>query len=474
MQVYNTLTRAKEEFVPLKGNDVHMFVCGQTVYDDAHLGHAKTYISFDVVARWLRHMGYNLEYVQNITDIDDKIIARAKERGIPPIELARHYESRFMEDMERIGVKKTITVYARSHDYIDAMREQIQTLLDKGYAYRLEDDIYYDISKFSRYTEISGMKVDELEKHRIEPRAGKKNVYDFALWKAPKEGEPSWTIKLDINGNAADMKGRPGWHIEDTATTATLFGPRYDLHGGALELLFPHHSNEIAQAEAAYDVHPFVKYWLHSGVLNIKGTKMSKSLKNFITIREALEKYEPEALRLMILATHYRKEVNYEGKSMDVARNNLRYMYSSLSLFYNMKVVEKAQHDGIINDIASGLETDFTTAMSDDFNTPLATTKLIIAIRALRGFTESHTEIGRAAMESAMAKLLSLANTLGILEKDTYKEKLSDDVHKLINARESLRKEKRFKEADEIRSELKAKHGITLEDMEYGTVWYKE
>lgn len=474
LRVYNTLSRSEQEFIPIEGNDVHMFVCGQTVYDDAHLGHAKTYINFDVISRWIRHLGYNLTYVQNITDIEDKIIARAKERGMEPLQLARKYEKRFLEDMAQIGVVKNITRYVRSYDYIDAMRDQIQLLLDGGYAYQLDGDIYYDVAKFHDYTKISGMSLDELVKHRVEPKEGKKNVYDFALWKAAKEGEPSWSINLKIGNDVIEFNGRPGWHIEDTAITSSIFGPRYDLHGGAIELLFPHHSNEIAQAEAAYGVKPFVKYWLHSGVLSIRGQKMSKSLKNFITIREVLEKFEPEVLRLMMVSTHYRKEMNYDERAIDLAKSNLRYIYSSFGLFYNMSASKSTADDAEVLKKMSDFEKDFSEAMNDDFNTPLALSKLMITVRWLRSFAESHTSIGTDAKNTAIKTMLESANTLGILESDTFKEKMPDDAYKMVMERESLRKEKRFNDADKIRSELKEKYGIAIEDTEYGPVWYKE
>ncbi len=472
LYIYNTLSRSKEEFIPIRDKDVHMFVCGQTVYDDAHMGHAKTYISFDVVARWLRHSGFNLTYIQNITDIDDKIIARASERNTDPLELARDYEKRFLEDMGRIGVRSNVSRYIRSYDHMDDIKRQIQLLLDKGYAYRLDDDIYYDVDKFKDYTKLSGISLDELVRHRIEPRQGKRNVYDFALWKAAKEGEPSWSITLVIESKEVELAGRPGWHIEDTAITASVFGAQYDLHGGAIELLFPHHSNEIAQAEAAFGVKPFVKYWMHSGVLNIRGEKMSKSLRNFITIRELLDKYEPEVIRLMVSSTHYRKEVNYENKLMDVAKSNLLYIYSSFSLFYNMNASKLTKEDRSIVQTISDFEKDFTDAMNDDFNTPLAITKLMITIRGLRSFAESHTEIGTDAKESATSKIILLANTLGILENESYKKKLPQKVYDLIKERESLRKQGRFQDADNIRDRLRKEYKIGIEDTEYGAVWY--
>ena len=332
--VYNTLSRSKEEFKPIHGKQVSMFVCGQTVYDDAHLGHAKNYINFDVVARWLRHSGYTLKYVQNITDVDDKIIKRAEEEGVDPIELARKFEARFMEDMEAIGVRKNVDQYPRSHDYIEEMRSQIQLLMDKGYAYRIDNDVYYDVSKFSDYTKLSGMRIEELERHRIEPREGKRNGYDFALWKGARKSEPSWGIELTVDGKKERFNGRPGWHIEDTAITHAIFGKQYDLHGGAIELIFPHHTNEIAQAEAAFGVKPFVKYWMHSGIMLIKGEKMSKSLKNFIRIRELLKRFDAESLRLMVLSTHYRKDFGYTEDLVKKASARLNYMRASFSIFY--------------------------------------------------------------------------------------------------------------------------------------------
>lgn len=473
LYIHNTLSRTEEEFIPRNGKKVDMFVCGQTVYDDAHLGHAKTYINFDVVVRWLRYLGYEVKYIQNVTDIDDKIIARAKERNMDPLELARSYEKRLMEDMESIGVKQNVSKYERSYDFLDSIREQIQLLLDNGYAYALEGDVYYDVAKFKDYTKLSGMSLDELVNHRIESKEGKKNVYDFALWKASKEGEPSWTIKLRLNGKESDFAGRPGWHIEDTAITAKVFGPQYDLHGGALELLFPHHSNEIAQAEAAFGVKPFVKYWMHSGVLNIKGEKMSKSLKNFITIREALKKYDPEVIRLMVSSTHYRKEINYTENLMQTAKNNLQYMYASLSRFYNMKTGEPAKDDELVIDMIEEFDDKFSNAMNDDFNTALALTNLMITTRELRSFAESHSIIGAETKEKAIKKVLELSSKVGILQKETYKDKIPDEIYSMIQERETFRKAKDFAKADAIRSKLKEEHRIELEDTEYGPVWYK-
>ena len=470
--VYNTLSRSKEEFTPISDKKVNMFVCGQTVYDDAHLGHARTYMFFDVVARWLRHLGYEVRYVQNITDIDDKIINRAKEAGKDPIELARYYEARFLEDMDAIGVRGNVSEYLRSHDYIDAIRSQIQLLLDKGYAYAIGDDIYYNVAKFSGYTKLSGAKLDELEKHRIEPNPNKVNAYDFSLWKAAKPGEPAWKIKLKTDGKEKEFSGRPGWHIEDTAMTYTVFGPQYDLHGGGTDLIFPHHTNEIAQAEAAFGKKPFVRYWMHMEVLNMKGVKMSKSLRNFITIRELLKSYDAEALRLLVLSTHYRKGMDYTEALMKDAAKRLSYMYIALGMFYNMKS-GKSTDDDAINGMVSELDKNFTDAVNDDFNTPLAQSVLMKAINQLRNFAEAHVSIGADAKEKAMKTVLELSSTLGILGKGTYKESIPDAANRLIKERDNLRERDKFEDADRIRTELREKHGISLEDTEYGTIWYR-
>ncbi|MCL5239516.1 MAG: cysteine--tRNA ligase [Candidatus Marsarchaeota archaeon] len=471
MQVYNTLSRGKEEFAPMHDRAVNMFVCGQTVYDDAHLGHARTYIAFDIVVRWLKHLGYKVNYVQNITDIDDKIIARAREKGIEPIELARQYEQRFMEDMDRVGVKQNVSSYPRSHDYITAIKEQIQLLLDKDFAYLLEGDVYYDVAKFRDYTALSGMKMDELEKHRIEPKEGKRNVYDFVLWKASKPGEPSWDVEVHVDGKAVRLSGRPGWHIEDTAITHSIFGPQYDLHGGASELMFPHHTNEIAQAEAAFGVKPFVKYWMHSGVLNIKGQKMSKSLRNFITIRDLLAKYPAEALRFFVASTHYRKEINYTEELMRDANKLMYYVNQSVGILNNLPADENASGEELVQAIGL-LEKEFTEAMDDDFNTSLALMRLTTAMRRVRQFSDEKGGIDQRSKETALGKIVALGDLLGIMSESLYKQALSAEVVQMIKKREELRRTKNFDEADRMRAEIESKHGIKIEDTEYGTVWY--
>ncbi|MEM0149681.1 MAG: cysteine--tRNA ligase [Candidatus Micrarchaeaceae archaeon] len=473
LSIFNTMSGTKEAFEPIDGSNVKMFVCGQTVYDDAHLGHAKTYIGFDIVARWLRHSGYKLRYVQNITDVEDKIIARAHERNMEPLALAKYYESRFFEDMERIGVKQNVDMYPESSNYISAMRDQIQVLADKGYAYYLDGDIYYDVSKFKDYTKLSGMDIEELGKHRIEPKEGKRNSYDFALWKAAKPGEPKWKIEIKIGGESIKLDGRPGWHIEDTAMTYSIFGPQYDIHGGARELIFPHHTNEIAQAEGAYGVKPFVKYWMHSGMLNIRGEEMHKSLKNFITIRDFLSKYSAELLRFMIASTHYRKEINFTDQYIDLARKNLYYIYSSFNIFYNMKVAGSSVGEEKLLQAINTFNADFSSAMDDDFNTPLALSKLILFVKDLRSYAGSGKSITSGAKQKAISAVLDSAGVIGILANEDYKKPLDPEIYKLIEEREALRKGKQFEKADAIRARLLGEYNTIVEDTEYGPLWYR-
>lgn len=451
-----------------------MFVCGQTVYDDAHLGHAKTYINFDNVVRWLRYLDYKVKYVQNITDVDDKIIARARESNVDPAQLAHHFEQRFFEDMKALDVKQNVDMYPRSSEYMKTIEEQVQMLFDNGYAYYLDGDVYYDVSKFADYNKLSGMKITELEKHRIEPKEGKRHVYDFALWKAAKPGEPKWDIYLKMDGDKTKLSGRPGWHIEDTAMTYAIFGAQYDVHGGASELIFPHHTNEIAQAEAATGKRPFVKYWLHGGVLNIRGAKMSKSLKNFIKIREVLGHYDSEVLRLFFASTHYRKEINYTGELLAEAEKRLSYLYQSLGAFYNMgETVGEQKDETELAARLGGHKKHFEEAMNDDFNTPLALQNLVYMLNEVKNYAGAHERIRRKSKEEAMSGILKLAATMGLLEKKTYKEKVPKEVEELIKKREELRKKKMYKEADEIRSKLMEEHNVILEDTVYGVVWYK-
>lgn len=315
IKLHNTLSGSLEEFQPIKTGVVKMFVCGPTVYDFPHIGNAKTYTQFDVAVRSLRYLGYEVNYVVNITDIDDKIITRAKERGILPEELAKEFEAAYLEDMKALN-NTNVTKYARAHDYIEAIISQVTRLVEKGFAYKISDGYYFDTKAFADYGKLShrdSLKPDD-SISRIDENPEKKNPGDFCLWKFKKALDPSWSSQLG--------EGRPGWHIEDTAITETEFGPQYDIHGGAVDLIFPHHEAEIAQMEAVSDLKPLVRYWLHTGFLNVNSEKMSKSKNNFYTIRDVFEKgFSPLALRYLFLLSHYPTPVNFAWEALEAAQN---------------------------------------------------------------------------------------------------------------------------------------------------------
>ena len=328
MDVYSTLTRSKEDFVTINKNRVNLFVCGPTVYDDAHIGHGRTYISFDTIKRYLEYSGYAVFYIQNITDIDDKIINRSKESGIPAHELARKFERRYIEDMNKLNVNG-VNLFARATDHVDEIFET-------------EDGVYFEIEKFPEFGKLSNRNIEELESHRDLADTTKKNPQDFALWKK-REGvdEPTWPSPWG--------DGRPGWHIEDTAITEYYFGPQYDAHGGGLDLIFPHHEAEITQMEAVSGKAPMVKFWLHTGFLNVNGEKMSKSLNNFITIRELLKDYAPETFRFFVLSTHYRSPIDFSKDSLHQSEKSLDRIRKYYAIF------------GLINDTKNELD-----SLSDD------------------------------------------------------------------------------------------------------------
>ncbi len=463
LKVHNTLTRRLETFRPRFGKKVQMFVCGQTVYDDAHMGHAKTYVQFDIIARWIRRLSYDVSYVQNITDVDDKIINRAKERGMDPSKLAEYYTQRFLEDMEALGIKKDVNMFPRTTDYIPHMIEQIRILIEKGYAYVIDGDVYYDVLRFEEYTKLSRMPIDELKKHRIEPDPRKKNPFDFSLWKKQKAGEFAWDSPWG--------KGRPGWHIEDTAMTWAIFGPQYDLHGGASELIFPHHTNEIAQAEASSGKKPFVKYWLHTGVLQTGGVEMHKSLRNFITIREMLGKYDAEVLRLYYASTQYRKPIELDEKDIEEAKRKLEYFYNTLRNVQNA-ASEKGEKPPEFKKALSETKRKFREAMNGDFNTPLALTRLHVLAR------KANTLVGKQKINPKLADdtiktMKELGNVFGIFEKEIpAEEKLPAEIEQLIGQREEARSKKDWKHADLVREEIRQR-GFIVEDTSEGPRWRK-
>ncbi|MFZ2763818.1 MAG: cysteine--tRNA ligase [Minisyncoccia bacterium] len=354
IKLHNTLTGSLDEFKPIDSGEVKMFVCGPTVYDYAHIGNAKTYTQFDIVARTLKYLGYKVNYLVNITDIDDKIIARAKEKGVAPEKIAEEFETAYLEDMRSLN-NTSVTKYARAHDYINQIISQVERLVEKDFAYKISDGYYFDISKFSDYGKLSGRNSlgpnDAVS--RIDENPEKKNSGDFCLWKFKKEGEPFWPSSLG--------EGRPGWHIEDTAITESEFGLQYDIHGGAVDLIFPHHEAEIAQMESLSGLKPFVRYWLHAGFLNIDSAKMSKSKGNFFTIRDVFEKgFSPLALRYLFLLSHYRTPVNFTWEALEAAQN----AYNKIK-----KLVDSWPDGGKVDE---SYKKQFVEKIENDLNTPQA------------------------------------------------------------------------------------------------------
>ncbi|MBI2663377.1 cysteine--tRNA ligase [Candidatus Woesearchaeota archaeon] len=447
LKVYNTLKRKKEIFKPLKGKKVNLFVCGPTVYDYTHIGHAKTYIQFDIIVKYLRYKKYKVFYLQNITDLDDKIIDRAKQLKKDPLRLAKEYENYYYEDIKKIGVD-SVNKYARATDFIDKIVSQVERLMKKGYAYRIEDGIYFDLSKFKDYGKLSGKKALEAEDavSRIDDSVNKRNKGDFCLWKFSKEGEPSWNTKIG--------SGRPGWHIEDTSITETLFGSQYDVHGGARDLIFPHHEAEIAQMESVSGKKPFVKYWLHTGFLNVEGKKMSKSLGNVFNIRDITKEYDPKVIRYFFISNHYRMPIDFSKKLLEQSSNSLKRINDLIIKLRtskdkdNIKLIEKTKKL-------------FIEAMDNDFDTPKAFAILFDFIR------EVNKKGGSKKALEFFEEIDSIFNVL------TFEDiSLDKQITKLIEEREKARKKKDFKKADEIRNELKEK-GIILEDTKEGVRWKK-
>ncbi len=471
------MTREKEELNTLFADKIKLFVCGPTVYDDAHIGHGRTYISFDTIKRYLEFKGYSVFYLQNITDIDDKIINRAKESGVDSKLLAEKFEKRFIEDMAALNVNN-VNYFARATDHIDEILDQIQRLIDKGFAYVTETGVYFEVAKFEDYGKLSNRKLEDLETHRIDIDSSKKSPHDFALWKnreAPEyAGEPVWDSPWG--------KGRPGWHIEDTAITEKYFGPQYDIHGGGLDLIFPHHDSEIAQMEAVSGKEPLVQYWMHTGFLNVSGEKMSKSLGNFITIRDLLKEYSGDTFRLLVLLTHYRSPIDFSEVSLHQAERNVSRIKNYLETL-DGKIEESFEKGNLSEDILKLVDleenelseelinfdyyesnydalkegvNEFFTSMDDDFSTP----KAIAAIFSFIKQSNKDLEEDDLIIDDLLAIkhwFKDISQILGIDFFD-YKEQTSGNEEELLNiiadVRLKLRAEKQYELSDEIRDKL--------------------
>ncbi|MDX8391937.1 MAG: cysteine--tRNA ligase [Mariprofundaceae bacterium] len=449
--VYNTLTRKKEAFVPLIAGQVGMYVCGVTVYDRCHVGHARVMVVFDVIYRWLRKLGFDVNYVRNFTDVDDKIINRAAQRGIGIDTLTDEMIAAFYTDIDALGcIRPTHEPRATAH--MPEMIAMIEKLVEADYAYVADSgDVLYAVRRFNGYGGLSGKNIDDLEAgSRVEVDAGKRDPLDFVLWKMAKKGEPAWASPWG--------KGRPGWHIECSAMSCGHLGDTFDIHGGGMDLKFPHHENEIAQAQAATGG-GFARYWLHNGFVNINAEKMSKSLGNFFTIREVTEKYHPEVLRMFMLGTHYRSPLDFSDAALDVAKAGLDRLYET------KRRLSQSEEN------ASPAE-DFCAAMNDDFNTPEALAVLFEASHTINKAMDSGKDMGVQAVQFA-----GMCDLLGVVQGDAAVWFQSGDVDAKwveteIAARNQARAERDFARADSIRDEL-ASEGIVLEDGPSGTMWKK-
>ncbi len=468
LHLYNTLTRQKEKFEPIDPKNVRMYVCGMTVYDYCHLGHARVLVVFDMIARWLRQRGYPLTYVRNITDIDDKIIARANQNGETIGELTARFIQYMNEDSDALGVQRP-DVEPKATEHIAQMIAMIEALIQNGKAYPAENgDVYYAVREFAAYGQLSGKSLDDLRAgERVEVDGFKRDPLDFVLWKAAKAGEPAWESPW---GN-----GRPGWHIECSAMGGQLFGQTFDIHGGGADLQFPHHENEIAQSCGAHGglcghdapkvgdklIDSHVKYWLHNGFIRVDNEKMSKSLGNFFTIRDVLKKYQPEVVRFFILRAHYRSPLNYSDAHLDDAKNSLARLYNTLN--------NVAPAEFVLQEHSNTYTEKFFAAMDDDFGTAEAMSVLF----ELANEANKNNDAQLSGCLKVLGGVLGLLqdNPQAFLQSGGSEETLSaDEINDLIAQRKMARETKNWAESDRIRDIL-AEHNITVRDGADGTTW---
>ncbi len=489
LSLYNTLTRTKESFTPLVEGEVRMYVCGPTVYDLSHLGHARKEVVFDVMVRYLRFRGFRVHYIRNITDVDDKIIVRAQEAGVSWEQIAREFEQAFHDDMEVLGVMKP-DHEPRATETIPEMLEIIQELLDKGFAYVSEGSVYFSVEAMADYGKLTHRKTEEMMAGaRVEVDESKRNPLDFALWKGTKPGEPSWPSPWG--------EGRPGWHIECSAMSRKFLGETLDIHGGGVDLVFPHHENEIAQSEAATGK-PFARWWIHNGLLTVEKEKMAKSLGNFITIRDALEDLHPETLRMFFLSHHYRSPVDFSKETVSTTKKNLDYFYNTLLRIEEVcgevddgggagQPVPKGMNPEDLQTVSNVMDR-FRQEMDDDLNTAGALGELFRAATVLNRWLDegdlASSEEGQGVLKAFRRSLKEIGGVLGLFHEDPLPwfrkigkpdqpgdAELTDDrIDEMVVQRETARKEKNWAEADRIRDELGGL-GIVLEDTPHGTRW---
>ena len=468
MKLFNTLTKQKEEFIPLEEGHVKMYSCGPTVYNYFHIGNARPFIIFDTLRSFLEYRNYKVTFVQNFTDIDDKMINRAKKDGTTVRELAEKYIAEYFTDAAGLGIKEA-SVHPKATDSIDDIISLIRKLEDKGFAYAVDGDVYFDTRSFRDYGKLSHQKLEDLESGaRIDIDKRKRDPMDFALWKGQKPDEPAWESPWG--------KGRPGWHIECSAMAQRYLGDTIDIHCGGQDLIFPHHENEIAQSEACSGK-PLARYWLHNGFINIDNEKMSKSAGNFFTVRDIVKQYDYEVVRFFMLSAHYRNPINFSHDLMEQSKNGLERMYKCLDklkhLHENTEHITTADLDpgdahmeNTLKEKLQTLKSEFLKAMDDDLNTADAISAMFMMVKEINTGITAASHISTETMEFSASILKELGAVLGILQKEK-KDEHSDEIDELVNQRQQARKDKNWKLADEIRDRLK-EMGITLEDTPQG------
>lgn len=479
LKVYNTLTGKKEEFIPLKEGKVGMYVCGLTVQNYSHLGHIRSAINYDVIRRYLEYKGFNVSYIMNFTDVNEKIVARAAEEGMTMMELAEKYARAYLEDIRELNIKPACR-YVKATDNIDAIIKMVATLLEKGYAYEVNGNVYFSVDKFENYGKLSGRSLDEMQAGaRLDVVEEKRNPMDFALWKKAPEGEKEWDSPWG--------KGWPGWHIECSAMSTKYLGDSFDIHGGGSDLIFPHHENEIAQSEACTG-HVFAKYWLHNGPVNLKGEKMSKSLGNFFTTRELLEKYKADEIRYFLLTKNYRTPIDFSEEEMEVAKLGLKRLSNFSqkldSLLFNNEQLEEIAGDlstGKIRDKCRKRPVDFEEAMDDDFNTALAIGIIHELVRDINSFINSPDfsldQKSYGVVEEAYGIFKELIDILGFSldnkVSNNNDEAVNDLMDFILKIREEARGQKDYQLADRIRDGL-GELGFLVKDTPQGVEWERE
>ncbi len=471
LRLYNTLSEKKEEFKPLKEGTATVYACGMTVYDKPHIGHARKEVAFDVIIRYMRYIGLDVKYVRNITDIDDKIIARANERNIDFKALTEENIDAFNSAMDALGVSIP-NVEPKATEHIDDIIAMVQTLIDKNHAYEADGSVYFSVRSFNDYGKLSKRNVDDmLSGTRFDVEDAKKDPADFALWKKVKDGEPYWDSPWG--------KGRPGWHIECSVMSTKYLGDSFDIHGGGRDLIFPHHENEIAQAEAATG-QKFVNYWVHNGFLNVEGEKMSKSLGNFITVDDALEKYHPEVLRYFMISTHYRTPINFSLQNLQESEKQLSYFYSTIAMLKDFATATEP----VVPEKGEEFINLFREAMDDDFNTPKVLAAVFNLFKYLNDvYAKKKTRPDASASAGYLKVISEMASVLGILNsepleimesiKDFYLKRLNvskTDIDEILEERAKWRSEKNFAKSDECRDRL-INMGIAIKDTPTGTEW---